>query len=76
MRLQSADLGRSGCSGLLVTVTYLLDDSQNQRRAQTLHHSRHSDLLEAVRCHARIRSVEGNEATPEQRYPKSQTESR
>src|SRR5580704_12264197 len=65
-RLQGARLGRSRCPGLLVTVTDLLNDSQNQRRAQTLQHRGHADLLEPAQYRGRMRSEE-EQATPQQR---------
>jgi hypothetical protein len=74
-RLQGTRLGRSRCPGLLVTVTHLLNDSQNQGRAQTLQPSGQADLLEPVKWRGRMRSEE-EEATPQQRYPKNQAESR
>src|SRR5580700_6013971 len=75
-RLQGARLGQSHCPCLLIAVTYLLDDSQNQRRAQTLQHRGHSDLLDPLQCRGRMRSQKEDQAIPQQRYPQSQTESR
>src|SRR4029077_82023 len=75
-RLQGARLGQSHCPCLLIAVTYLLNDSQNQRRAQTLQHRSRSNLLDPLRCRGRTRSEEEDQAIPQQRYPKSQTESR
>jgi hypothetical protein len=75
-RLQSARLGGRRCSGLLVAVTYLLDDNQNQRRAQTLQHWGHADLRDSLEYRGRMRGEEEDQAAPQQRYSQSQRESR
>src|SRR5262249_58031198 len=75
-RLEGARLGQSRCPCLLVAVTYLFDDCQNQSGTQSLQHRGRSDLLEPVQCCGRIRSKEEDQATPQQRYSQRQTESR
>ena len=65
-RLQSARVGQSRCPFLLVTVTYLLDYSQNQRRAQTLQHRAHSEVFKRGQRRARTGRVEEEEAISQQ----------
>jgi hypothetical protein len=73
-RLPSAYLGQSRCSGLLFTITNLADDGQNQCRAQTLHGG-HFDVRDPVQCRGRMRSLQEDEATLQQRHTQSQRES-